>query len=238
MKTLLLLVFCLPLTLFGQDEKQPSLYELVNITAKSGQEEAFETAVKAHNSKYHADGPHEAQLAYNINGPTGGTYTWIMGPTTWTDMDNRPIKGAHDEDWKKVLALTEHTESPTYWTVNRKLTQVSSSLTNSKQLIWLYDIKTGQYDRFFELLAKVKEVYEKKRANETFMVCTNEFANTKMGQDAAIIFSFDKWSWLDEESMFSKDYEEVHGEGSFHNFLNALTDSVEGRIDWLREYVE
>jgi hypothetical protein len=79
--------------LWGQEEDTPNLYEVVDIKVKKGQEKAFEAAVKSHNEKYHGeDGLYNASLAYNLNGPLGGTYSWIMGPTTYTAMDTRPEK--------------------------------------------------------------------------------------------------------------------------------------------------
>jgi len=42
---------------------------------------------------------------------------------------------------------------------------------------------------------------------------------------------------MDRKSNFGKEYEEVHGEGSWHTFLNAFSETVEGRVDWLRERV-
>lgn len=238
MKKLLFILLCLPLFLFGQNEKAPTLYEVVNIKVNAGQEDDFEAAVKDHNKKFHNEGLYNARVAYNINGPMGGTYSWIMGPTSYTAMDNRPGKGAHDNDWKTVDKYVEKYSSPSYWSLDTKLTQYVENKTNVKRLIWMYDIKKGERSRWSDLVGKIKEVYEKKRADETFIVVWNEFANTKAGQDAAIIFSFDKWSWLDRKSNFSKDYEDVHGMGSWHNFLNEFSSIVDGRVDWMRYFIE
>jgi hypothetical protein len=225
--------------LFGQDEKPPNLWETINITVKPGHEEAFEAAVKAHNTKFHAeDGLYRAELGYNINGPHGGTYTWLMGPTSYTAMDSRPGKGDHDQDWKNVGAHVEKYGSPEYWSHSVKLSHFVEGQTNSKRLIWLYDIRKGQATRWAELVGKVKEVYSKKRPTENFLVVWNDFADTKAGRDAAVIFPFDKYAWMDRQSNFSKDYEEVHGAGTWHNFLNEFNDTIDGRVDWLREMID
>ena len=238
MKNLLFVLLFLPLIAFSQEEP-PALFEVVNIHAKLGQEKALEAAVKAHNEKFHSeDGDYHARLFYNINGPSGGTYAWIMGPTSWTAMDNRPMEGDHDADWKKVTALAEKFESPHYWSYSSKLSNEVESVSPGKRLIWVYDIKRGQAKRWAELVGKIKQVYAEKRPTEPFWVLWNEFADKKAGRDAAIIFAFDSWSWMDRESTFSKQYEEVHGEGSWRHFMNEFPDTVDGRVDFIRERID
>jgi len=240
MKKLLFILLCLPLIAFSQEENKANLFEVVNITVKAGQEDAFEAAVKAHNMKFHPEGgQYRARLFYNMNGPDGGKYSWIMGPTSWTALDNRPGKGAHDDDWdSNVTTHVEKYESPTFWTYSEKLSHDVENVSPQKRLIWMYDIKRGQGARWSELVGKVKEVYEAKRPTELFWVVWNEFADSKAGMDAALIFAFDDWAWMDRNSNFGKEYEEVHGDGSWHNFLNEFTDTVDGRVDWLRRRVD
>jgi len=210
----LLFLICLPVLLFGQADKTPNLFEYVNIQAIPGQEEAFEEAVKAHNAKYHAEGPYKAALKYTINGPGGGTYAWVMGPTSWTAMDDRPLKGEHDKDWAKVTALSARTGSPQYWTFDTELSRNAMNPANDKRMIWIYDLKPGQYSRWMELVAKVSEVYAKKRPTETFIVASNELADTRAGEDVGVAFDFAKWSRLDEVNKVYKDFEAVHCAGS------------------------
>lgn len=239
MKNLLLLLICLPLFVFGQDAPEANLYEVVNIHVKKGQEKAFEAAVKAHNEKHHASGSkHAARLFYNINGPNGGTYAWILGPTNWTGMDTRPSDDKHNDDWNKVVDMVDHFESPHYWSFSEKLSNIVENESPAKRLIWTYDIKRGQRARWAELVGKVKQTYAEKRPNEHFWVVWNEFADTNAGNDAVIIFAFDKWSWLDRESNFSKDYEEVHGEGSWFTFMNQFRETIDGRVDFIRERID
>ncbi|MCB0663114.1 MAG: hypothetical protein KDC24_10265, partial [Saprospiraceae bacterium] len=116
MKNLIIALLVLPVFLFGQNN-DPNMYEALTITVKRGMEDKFEAAVKAHNQKFHTDSLYQASLGYNESGPNGGTYTWIMGPTNWGAMDDRPGKGAHDEDWKNVDQYVESYSSPSYWSM-------------------------------------------------------------------------------------------------------------------------
>lgn len=236
MKKLLVALLLCPLMAFSQEADQPSLYEVVNIKVKAGEEKAFEDAVKAHDAKFHAADPYKARLFFNINGPSGGSYSWIMGPMNYAAMENRPGEGEHDDDWDSVMTHAKGAQSPTYWSLDRELSHMAEG-DNSKRVIWMYDIKQGQSKRWGELIGQVKEVYEKKRPTEPLYVVWNEFANTKAGMDAAVIFPFEEWSWMDRKSTFPKLYEELNGAGSWHHFLNEFSKTVDGRVDWMRYQV-
>lgn len=226
-------IFMIPSLATAQLEKQ-NLYEVVRIKVKKGQEKAFETAVKAHNDEFHGDGLHRATLAFNINGPYGDMYSWIMGPTNYAAMDSRPSAGSHDEDWSAVSEFIEEFEPPTYWSFDPKLSHSVDNDSADKDLIWVYDIKNGEYDRWAELVERVKEVYEKEIPTESFRVCWNEFSDTNKGHDAAILFGLQTWGELDEDRDFGKLYEEVHGPKTWNNFLNDFRATVNARVDWLR----
>jgi hypothetical protein len=239
MKKLLLTLLCISIVSLSQGQDNANLFELVRFTVKQGQEKSFEVAVKAHNTKFHGPGAHVANLFYNVNGPFAGQYTWSMGPTNYAALDSRPSDGAHDDDWtNNVMSLVESMNGPDYWSRDLNLSTMVDNPAFTKSLIWVYDIKSGKGARFSELVTKVKEVYEKKRPNESFVVAWNEFADTKAGRDVAILFNFEKWAWLDDESNFSKDFEEVHGAGSWHNFLNDFSEVTDGRVDFMRYRVE
>ena len=240
MKRLLFILLCLPLALFSQEDNQPNLFETVGIHVKPGQDKAFEAAVKAHNMKFHAEGTaYRARLFYNINGPLGGTYSWIMGPMNWASYEGRPGEGAHDDDWDtNVDPLVEKYEVPNYWTYSAKLSHSIEGQSPQNRLLWVYDLIPGQGSRWSELVEKVKAVYAAKRPTEQFWVVWNEFADTKLGMDVALIFPFDDWAWMDRDSNFGKLYEEVHGEGTWHNFLNDFNATVQGRVDWLRRRID
>jgi hypothetical protein len=238
MKSLLICLMLCPFMLFAQDEIPSNMFEVINMKVKSGQEDAFEAAVKAHNEKFHPEGPYNATLHYNINGPNGGMYSWIMGPTNWTAQDTRPGEGAHDDDWANNVG--QHVESgstPSYWVRNAKLSHMAEGDMGSKSVIWVYDIKRGKGAQFEELIGKVRDVYEAKRPDESFSFGWNAFANND-GLDAYIVWPMDKWAELDEPSTFAGLYEEVHGKGTWHSFLNHIQECVVSRVDWIRERVD
>jgi hypothetical protein len=140
MKNLFFVFLIIPFFVFGQSNT-PNMYEVVNIKVKRGMEDKFEAAVKSHNEKFHTDSLYQAFLTYNISGPTGGTYTWIMGPTNWGAMDTRPDEGAHNDDWKNVDQYVESYSSPSYWSYSEKLSHWVEGSNNDKRLIWAYNLE-------------------------------------------------------------------------------------------------
>lgn len=213
------------------------MYEVTTMRVKRGMDDKFIEAVKLHDQKYHADGMYAARLSYNISGPQGGTYSWIMGPSNWSAMDTRPGKGAHDEDWKNVDQYVESYNPPSYWSYSEKLSHVVSGKNTDKRLIWAYNLKKGKGARWSELVQNIKEVYEKKLPEESFWVVWNKMAAGKDGVDVCLIFGSENWGALDRDRDFGDLYEEVHGNGTWHTFLNEFNETVEERTDWLREMV-
>ena len=239
MKNILFILLLLPALAFCQSAPQPALYEVVNLKIKKGQEKAFEAAVKKHNAEFHAAGSlHKANVHFIINGPDGGKYSWVMGPTNFTAMDNRPGEGAHDDDWAKVADFIESADVPDYWSEDAELSFMGTNTSNGKSMVWVYDLEEGKGRKWMGLMLKIKEVYKTKYPKESFYVYWNEFVNTKEGNDAAIVFPFKKWAWLDDNSKFYENYEAVHGEETWGLFLSELRDCVNGRVDFLRELID
>ena len=236
MRVYLLFFLLIPLALWSQADV-PSLFEVVNIHVKQGHEKDFETAVKSHNQQYHNGGAHNAATFYNISGKWGGTYSWTMGPTNWAAMDTRPDSDAHNADWDKVQMHIETIEPPTYWSGDVEHSHLPTADPQTKSTVWMFDFKPGKAASWVEQLKKIKAVYETKYRNETMFLGWNTHANTD-GHDAVLIFGHDKWADKDTPNAIGKDFESVHGAGSWNRFLNIVEDCVKGRNDWIRELVD
>ncbi|RLD83487.1 MAG: hypothetical protein DRJ02_12865, partial [Bacteroidetes bacterium] len=94
------------------------------------------------------------------------------------------------------------------------------------KVIWtVFDIKPGDGYRFAAILEKVAEVYKEKKYEHNFSVYWNKFDN-KQGRDVVVEVSFNTWSFMDEDNKMKKDYEEVHGEGSWFKLIEEFRDVV------------
>ena len=227
-----MLIAALLLTSTGiAQEKEEKTYGMAEITymlPKIGSEKAFVSSVKAHNEKYHNDGPHRAYLDNVLTGDESGWYVWVMGPCTFTDLDSRPGKGAHADDWTQNIAPTIRKYGRTeYWKFNEELSNISNDTPPKYEELWVIDLKRGDYYRFNALMSKIKAAYAKKGAN--ISVYNNQFP-TDDGREIVIVWDYSSWAGFDDEGRgIKKDFEEINGEGSWDNMLeewNEITENI------------
>ncbi len=202
----------------GQEKASYGMAEITYMLPKIGMEKVFEDAVKIHNEKYHKEGPFKASLDYILTGKEAGWYVWIMGPCTFSDLDNRPNNDAHRSHWDKTISPKVMKYGRTeYWKYNDKLSFSSDGDSPKYETIWFVDIKRGEYYKFKEFITKVKKAHEKK--GEYYSIYNNEF-NEDNGRDVAIVWPFNNWASFDvEDGGIKKYYEEIYGVGSWGNAL-------------------
>ena len=243
MKSYLLVVaMLLPIFSFSQDEKATTSYtmfESMYMKPKIGARKALSEKLGAHNKRFHASGPHGTRMYHVRNGKHTGSLVWLMGPCTWSQHDHRPQDQAHDDDWRdNVLPLMESISQGEYWKLDSKLNHFPEpKFELAKQRIWVIDIRPFESHRFRALLEKVKDVDTKDASKDAWGLYWNQLQSTNSGRDAAIVWFFDKWSWLDEDDQFSQRYEKVHGPGSWRIFLREWEEVVAGMEVELRTYI-
>jgi hypothetical protein len=192
-----------------------------------------------HNKKYHNEGPYTAHVWAVHTGPHEGQWLWVMGPCTFTDLDNAPAGGeAHDKDWQEnVAAHCDKIHEFKYWKMNEKVSYDPEEAPGEKVLWTTFDIKPFEMYHFTAMLEKVVEVYNTKKYDNGFYVYESQF-DSGDGQDVVIEWQFKNWAWFDKEDRFVKDYEEIHGEGSWVKFMEEYRDVVESSFDELAEYMK
>jgi len=203
---------------YSQDNAKNEMVETIYIMPVKGKEKEFEKAVKLHNDTFHSTAPHQAGMNLILTGPETGWYVWYMGPTTFTDLDSRPV-GEHDGDWAaKIDPLIKKYGSTEYWKYEAKSSLVSNGDVNSKySTMWVIDVARGSMDKMKGLLDKVNAVNIKKEG-ATLRVYSSRF-NAGDGRDLVMIWDFNKWAELDEDNDFVKRYNAMNGENSFEAFL-------------------
>ena len=229
MKKTVLLVGLIALTLSVMAQTDYQQWEVMNIKPKADKLDLFKKGVAAHNKKYHAADPYKVMVSSAITGPNSGQLTWVMGPATWTQLDNRPGKGEHDMDWEKnVVPYVESFGEISYWRADKDI-QYRPANANmasyTKGRLRFFTILPGQSDRFADAIKKIAEVYKKKEYTASYSVYWRYGASP--GPHVAVSLDFDKWAYLDKPNAFVKDFEEVHGANSWDRFLDELALSVD-----------
>lgn len=222
--TLLAVLIVMSLLTFGQEEKK--MLQLVYLKPLPGADMATaEKDLAAHNKKFHAEAPYQATVWANYTGSMVGTWVWAMYPANFTQFDEREGMDDHDRDWDHA---TRHFEVVTneYWLEDAKLSYTPENFKQGSKVIWtIFDIQAGDSYRFKALLEDIAEVYRQKKYEHNFVVYWNRFEN-KLGRDVAIEVMFEKWAFFDDDMNMKKDFEEVHGEGSWWKAIEEYRDIV------------
>jgi len=223
---------------FAFAQSNYKMLELIYLKPIPGADmDAATKAMAEHNKKYHSEDPYKASVWSNLTGDRVGTICWAMYPATFTQYDERKNIEAHDKDWDKNVSSYYEVVADEFWKQDDDLSYWPEGFKWGKRVVWtVYDIKPGDGYRFKALLENIKEVYEKKNYNHNFTVFWNKFEN-KEGRDVAIEVDFDKWAFLDEDMHMKKDYEEVHGEGSWWKAVEEYRDVVVSAEDEVSEMI-
>lgn len=209
------------------------MYAQIMLDPKLDQITTLEKNLAEHNKKFHSEGFRKATVWEITTGSNAGMYAWVMGPLTLTDFDSGKMSKEHDLDWNQnVLPYVKDVSEVEYWKMNDKLSYMPEGSSTGKEIFTVYNIKPFQSYRFKQILEKVIDVYKKKEYKDYFEVYYNEFSSNS-NRDVAIAFGFRTWASLDEESTFMKDYEEIHGAGSWLFFMEEFKASVESFEDEL-----
>lgn len=235
--TLFLALFTFVFMASGQEETEYKMYQMLYIKPHYDKLKELSEAMASHNKKFHSEGSHQAYVWMAQTGPHTGEWVWVMGPTTFTELDSRPDSKEHQEDWRdNVMPYVQDISEGEYWKMDEKLSNSPEESFTGKEVWTIFDIKPFEEYRFNALLEKVVEVYKEKSYPNYIQVYKSQFRSNS-GRDVAIGFGFKNWAFFDEEDKFWKDYEEVHGEGSKWKFFEEYRDIVISSYEEISQYI-
>ncbi len=222
----------------AQTAPPPQISETMYILPKRGMDDEFKAAVKAHNLKYHPEGPYTAGLRYVEYGEKAGWYVWIMGPTTFASFDSRPDEGAHGDDWNNTVdPLVEEYGTTNLWQYEAEQSFGRDILLKSGNYnLWAIDVKRGEMGRFNEIADKFKKTYES-MGNRGFLVYSN-LIHTPGTADAAFIASYTSLADWGTDWGVKKAYEKLYGEGSWQTLWKTWDEVVVDFDEELRSNVK
>ncbi|MCB8994819.1 MAG: hypothetical protein H6538_04345 [Bacteroidales bacterium] len=209
-------------------DKPAMVFENMYIMPRQGMEDKFEAAIKAHDTKFHPDGPNKAGLRKIEYGDMAGWYVWVFGPTTYAGLDTRPAKeGGHAADWSSTVdPLVATYGSTQLWEFNDKLSTGMDVMKSDKYYeVWSIKLKPGQYYRFKALAEKLKKTYET-MGNTSFLVYNNPIHTAKQG-DVALLWSFKSYAdWAADHGTMEA-FQKIYGPQSWQNMLDEWQDMVD-----------
>lgn len=230
MRAIFYWILLTPLLVISQTNPEYTVIENGMMTANPKYISEFESGVAIHNNKYHTDGMYGSRIYQINNGPYYGKYVWVMGPIPWSAFDDRPQQEGHDEDWNKnIEPYTIAGGDQFYWRFYPELSNFPNDFTIKNLLVDMFDVKRYKTKEVMELMKKVSKVMLEKYPNEPFGIYTNEFPHYQQGRDVAFVSFYNNSTWLGQNNEFPKNYNAVHGEGSFEEFLKEWEELTNGR---------
>lgn len=192
-----------------------------------GQNDMFEKALAAHNKKFHNADPFKVGVSEVKSGPASGSYTLVMGPVTFTQIGGRPNSPEHNADWQKnVMPYVESIGDASFWRVDKDASyRAAGADAFTKSRLRFITLNPGQMDRFKDAIKMIGEVYKAKNYNASYSVYIKWGASA--GPHVATEIGFADWSWFDQPNTIEKDFEEVHGAGSWQKFLDEWELAVD-----------
>ncbi|WP_242132782.1 hypothetical protein [Aestuariivivens marinum] len=223
---MVLLIMGASITLKAQDDsKDYVMFESMMMTPDYTKLKILGDNMRAHNAKYHKDGPYKAAVYTISTGPNSGRMVWMMGPTTYTHLDSRPSNNGHDEDWRdNVMPYIKKIHTSEYWKMNGELSNTSMlDGDNSKYPLIL--VRYGEIDEdhayslnsFFEMVSKTVKAME---GENPWGLYYNEFRQGNLGRHVASVSFFKNWAELDDDSVSFKDtFETTIGKNKWRSFI-------------------
>lgn len=135
-----------------------------------------------------------------------------------------------------MLANAEQGEIE-YWRMDGEISHNPDNANPPPLLrVRIFDIYEGQEQRFEEQQRKIKEVLVAKNRSTSRSLFRTVLASGT-GRDYAVATSFENWAGLDSAGTFVKDYEDVHGTGSFARFVHDRAEIVKHDQDEFHELI-
>ncbi len=233
MKNLLIIILCcVPGLLVAQDTESYTMFQTVQLKVNPAKAQEFRVGMTAHNKKYHSEGAYTAGVWSITTGPDAGKLVWMMGPCTFSDLDDRPDMEAHGKDWREnVLVHTTESGNVEYWKRRDDVSKPSTGTTFPMVRVRYMVVEKGQGYRIKELLTKLKETIMSLDRNFSFEIYVNEFLQGSRGRHYAAVTGFNKWGELDENWEFVKAFEKIHGVNTYRNWIREMNEVFSDRYD-------
>lgn len=233
-KVLVMLFIALPMISAGQDSDDDSyiMYETVYLSPDGDNLDTFRENIAAHNKKYHNEEPYTAFVFSVANGPNAGQMIWMMGPATFSELDNRPSADGHDEDWdNNVVPYIDSNGTVEYWRRDDELSNIVEGGEYSMYYnrIWKVNNKYGFLVN--GLLKQISETIKALEGENPWSVWDNQFRQGDLGRHIITSTPMKNWAELDESTGFQKTFKEVHGENSWIPFIRSMDLAFEDSYD-------
>jgi len=224
-KLLIPLCLIISMHLAAQDDDGYTMYQTIQLKAKSGHQKQLREGLKAHNEKFHTGGT-EAVSVWNIrSGPNATGMSWVKGPLTWSSFDT-PLTEDHLDDWAKNVDAHAEVGEFGFWKLVEGMTYAPEGFKAAVMRIRWFDIKAGKADDAREIFARIFEVYRQNKLDMGLHMYANQ-TTTGDGRELGILWQHDSWASMDRDRDWVAKYEAIHGKDSWSEYFRDWWEAVE-----------
>ena len=240
----ILLLVAVPFFLFAQEEDMSidyTMWQTMYMKPDFSKVPELSEALAKHNKTYHNTPPHLAIVYRIASGPNTGKLMMIMGPGTFSDLDN--LGGEeHFKDWTgNVMPHLKAMEQGEFWKMDDELSTVEPPSPENPPfkllMVRYHTIKDGQSDQMKGVFEKISATLKQMENARPWALFYNEFWQGDIGRHIATVSYYDSWSQLDENLNFQEAYEKTHGEGSWAGFEDEFTSVIDDSWDEIWVYM-
>lgn len=230
--SLLLILFVMAVFSFGQGK---TLWRVSWAKPKGDQVAAFEAALKAHVQKFHpASRP--MYVSENLTGEHAGSYEFVHGPGSWSQMDSMTPNPEHDADWEKNVEpkLAEESGNFVYRYVD-SISYNNKADVDKTRMQFIRFKSTFDFQKTMEYFKKIKQAYEKTSDTRSYSVFIQQLAGNH--PTFVFIYRYANWGQMEMNTYptLKAVYEKEYGQREWDEFNKYMDDNVEDVNVYLRK---
>lgn len=224
-----------------EDSKDYVMFESVMLTPDYTKLKVLGENMRAHNAKYHKDGPYDA-VVYNIStGPNSGSMVWMMGPVKFAHLDSRPSGDGHDEDWRdNVMPYIKKVKTSEFWTMDDKVSNMGMMDGDSSKFPLIF-VRYGEIDEdhsysldsFFEMVGKTVKAMD---GENPWGLYYNQFRQGDLGRHLASVSFYKNWTEFDNDDSFKDTFDKTIGKEKWQKFLDMSNGVFSNSWDEIWSY--
>lgn len=217
--------------------QEKTLVQSILLKPKNGMGIQFESALKAHNIRFHSS-PAKTYVFQFISGEKMGYYQVAFPASSWTEMDNMKPNTAHEQDIHNSISpkLAENEG----WVFSRRIDSLSHGDQNweiAKSRMTYWHIKRGKTQEFATWLRKIKLILDDTKDPRNVTIYSKLLA----GSDGQfILVSRYREGWKELEPNFYTPIKELfiraHSAAEWENYIKVFDECVEKEETFLRVF--
>ncbi|MBK6731908.1 MAG: hypothetical protein IPG60_13405 [Bacteroidetes bacterium] len=221
---MLLLIFLIMFTagsvLIAQNNSTNQFYEISYIQPKPNQSSALEYAIKAHYKLFHeTNDVSTVSVRAVTEGDLAGWYVWMYGPCGNASINKHKSDGAHDADWNtNVEPYIKQYGDVSLWQYDPEFSKGNEEIPEGITYnVMAVDLKKGKEKEFKNIMKKVQQVEEQEEIPAYTNTMYWNLYNYGYEYDVKVIMPANDSDFT--SSAFKNNYELVHGDGSYNQFM-------------------